>query len=216
MAPMQIASAHLSPPRASAKGEVIVGIVLAAGDGTRMGGSKALLLFGSEPLCRVHARNLLDAGASRVIVVVRPHVVEGIEATTGMELVPSAAIDQAGSLSLAVRALPDGDAAFLITPVDCVPASSQTLARLLDLLAHGESLAVTPRFQGKGGHPVACRSEVLSPYRVGPRPPPLRDVLAGLGARRDWVDVDDPAIGTDLDAPADVLRATGENPRFAR
>ena len=44
---------------------------------------------------------------------------------------------------------------------------------------------------------------------------PLRDVLASLGAARARVEVDDPAVAIDLDAPDDVLLATGSPPRFA-
>ena len=140
----------------------IVGVILAAGDGVRMGGSKALLLFGGEPLPRVHARNFLDAGVSKVLVVVRRRVFEEMAPMPGMELVVSAAEDPAGSLALAVKAAPANAELFLITPVDCVPVGNQTLARLLSFLARGESLAVTPRFQGRGGHPAACRSEALA------------------------------------------------------
>jgi hypothetical protein len=56
------------------------------------------------------------------------------------------------------------------------------------------------------------RATALRTFVDAPRP--LRDVLAALGAARVRVDVDDRAIVTDLDTPADVLATTGAPPRF--
>jgi len=55
----------------------ITGIILAAGEGERMGGPKALLAVrwgegpGELPLAIAHARSMLDGGVKRVVVVTR-------------------------------------------------------------------------------------------------------------------------------------------------
>ena len=48
---------------------MISGILLAAGMSTRMGEPKALLDWGGEPLARYQIRQLREAGADEVIVV---------------------------------------------------------------------------------------------------------------------------------------------------
>ncbi len=109
----------------------------------------------------------------------------------------------------------DGDGGgdwVLVTPVDALPARTDTISLLFAALGDAVD-AVTPVANGKGGHPVILRATVLRrAYAAGA--PPLRDVLQGLGARRLRVEVDDPNVVTNLDTPADVRAATGADPVF--
>jgi molybdenum cofactor cytidylyltransferase len=218
VAPMHVASAHSSPASSSApepaKAE-IVGVVLAAGDGERMGGSKALLLVAGEPLAALHARRLREAGCRRVVVAVRPNVSHKVGSPEGARVVVSSAPDPAGSLAVAVR---DGDigsdAIVLVTPVDAAPVQQATLRTLIASLVGGVD-AATPSHDGRSGHPVACRGHVLERYRREEAPPPLRDVIRALGDRRARIEVDDPFVLVDLDTPDDVVALTGERPKFA-
>jgi len=198
-----------------AKNEV-VGIVLAAGDGVRMGGSKALLVIDGEPLALVHAARLAEGGCARVVVVVREEVLARLGVANDARLVVSDAEDQAGSLAVALRehrAPPDE--IVVVTPVDAAPAGRETVVRLIDEVARG-ALAATPRYETKSGHPIACRRSVLEPYRGKPPFPPLRDVLRALGDKRARVDVTDPRVGVDLDTPEDVVALTGHPPLFVQ
>jgi molybdenum cofactor cytidylyltransferase len=191
----------------------VIGVVLAAGDGARMGRSKALLLVGDEPLAVGHARRAIEGGCARVVLVVRPEVAPKLPAMDRVEVVTSMAEDQAGSLAVAVRAIaPPEDAVLLVTPVDCAPVRAPTIEQLLGALKAGVD-AVTPRIGDKSGHPIVCRASVLAPY-AGASPPPLRDVLRALGDRRARLDVADPLVAVDLDTPEDVAALTGAPPRF--
>jgi CTP:molybdopterin cytidylyltransferase MocA len=192
----------------------IVGIVLAAGDGVRMGGSKALLALDGEALVAVHAARLVEAGCRRVVAVVRAEVLGTVGVVKKARLVASASSDQAGSLAVALREdRGPPDEILVVAPVDSAPAGPQTIGRLVDEVAKG-SLAATPRFETKSGHPIACRRSVLDPYRGQGPYPPLRDVLRSLGAKRAQVDVNDPRVAIDLDTPEDVVAFTGHPPRF--
>jgi CTP:molybdopterin cytidylyltransferase MocA len=190
----------------------VVGVVLGAGDGERMGGSKALLVVDGEPLAVAHARALREGGCGRVVVVVRPAVLPQLKMSpdvTGTDLVASSAPDQAGSLAIAIR---DGnvpaDAVVVITPVDAAPASKATLDLLMGALDGAKLDAVTACHEGEGGHPIICVGTLLEPYRRAPPFPPLRDVLRGLGDRRARVETGDPRVLVDLDTPADVVSFT--------
>lgn len=188
-------------------------IVLAAGSGRRLGGAKVGLLLGGVPIVSHHLRVAATAGCARVVVVARPEDVGWLRAR-GVDAAPSQAPDPAGSLAEGARALGplDADAPVLVTPVDVIPALPSTIRALRDALRPGLD-AVTPTCGGSGGHPVILRARALAPYLDGAAPP-LRDVLAALGARRLRLAVDDPAVTTDLDTVEDVARVTGGPPRF--
>lgn len=177
---------------------VMIGIVLGAGIGSRMGGPKARLLIGGETLSALHAQRLREAGCDEVVVVVGQH--DAIDATIAISNAP----DPAGSLAVGLRAV-DGDP-VIVTPVDVIPAHVETIRALVRALEGHD--AATPRFRGRGGHPVIIRRAAIE---IGK---PLNGVLERLGERRACIDVEDAAVVTDLDTPDDVVRATGSPPRF--
>jgi molybdenum cofactor cytidylyltransferase len=187
-------------------------VVLAAGNGARMGGPKARLVVDDAPLALRHWRRLREAGAKKIVVVARPEDVDWLVGL-GAEASASTAPEPGGSLAVGVRALGERDGVVLITPVDTLPASVATIEALCARVAAGAQ-AATPVHGGRGGHPVVVRRAVLDAYRHG-ESPPLRDVLSSLGEGRARVAVDDEAVVTDLDAPEDLLRLTGARPRFA-
>lgn len=189
-----------------------------------MGGPKALLLHrdrrGVErPLALAHALCRLNAESARVVVVARAEVAAALlpHAPTGALVVSSTAPDElgpAGSLAVAMPHL-GAEPLVLVTPVDVPPASAQLVRSLMSALGGAADAidAVKPRHALRGGHPVLLRRSALAPYEDPSRvPPPLRDVLRGLGPRSMAMDVTDPGVLVDWDAPADLRRP----PRFFR
>ena len=190
----------------------IVAIILAAGQGHRLGGRKSRLIIEGEPLVLRHIKRFAEAGV-RAVVVAHPDDSE-LVVDPNVTVVISREAYQAGSLSIGVRALPNDVAHVLITPVDALPASVATLDSLNQALASPNVIAATPVFQGRRGHPVAVRRSALGAYDGSSTPPPLREMLAALGARRAEIVVEDPNVVTDLDDAAQVIAATGAPPRF--
>jgi CTP:molybdopterin cytidylyltransferase MocA len=172
-----------------------------------MGGSKARLLIGGETLTALHVRRLREAGCASVIVVLRA---EDVSIAGDAIVAISSAPDPAGSLRVGLAAAPK--AITIVTPVDVLPAKIETIRALAHALDDAAIEAATPTFKGVGGHPIAARHEVLN--RVGSQT--LRDVLGDLGNHRVRIEVDDPAVTTDLDDPAALLALTGAPPAFAR
>jgi molybdenum cofactor cytidylyltransferase len=192
------------------------GIVLAAGEGRRMGGTKALLELAGATLVEHHVARLVEVGCTLIAVVVRPFAVDVVRtllcAESAAHVAGVSTSSQAESLAAGLRMLdevagarPD---AIIVTPVDMLPAEARTHHALLACLS-ATTLAVTPLYNGRGGHPVIARRALLAPYEALPQSthtalPPLREVLRqALDARR-RIEVDDPRVLGDLDTPADV------------
>ena len=192
----------------------MIGIVLAAGHGRRLGGPKALLVVGGLPLAALHATRLIEAGCREVVVVMRAEVAGRIVLPAKVRVAISRAEDPAGSLAVGLADLgtSDGELVF-IAPVDVLPASVTTLAALAAAIAAGAE-AATPRRNGVSGHPVVARATALEAYRGG-RTPRLCDVLDALGERRVRVAVEDDAVTSEINAPADAQRVLGGCAVFA-
>lgn len=194
-------------------------IVLAAGHGTRMGGPKALLrLPGTDRLLlEAHLEVMHAVGIAAVRIVVRTEVAETLARSASSALGDAVMVcaetpEPAASLGAAVREMGSAiPAVVFVTPVDMVPARASTYRVLLDAI-DGGAAAATPSFLGRGGHPVACRSDVLAPYTRSLVP--LRDVLQRLGAERARVEVDDEAVTQGLDTPEDFRARYGTDPTF--
>jgi CTP:molybdopterin cytidylyltransferase MocA len=195
-------------------------IVLAAGEGSRMGGPKALLVVDGKPLVRAHVERLLEAGC-RPMVVVRRGMAENVRAVlraaSGARIVASDTSSMAASLVVGLRhAAPTAGSAIVVSTVDCLPVRHSTLCALLHaVLANGAQVA-TPCYQGRGGHPVVARESLLQLFLRG-YPGTLRDIIRAAETRRVRLEVDDPAVVADLDTPDDLAAARpGLVPVFAR
>jgi molybdenum cofactor cytidylyltransferase len=176
------------------------GIVLAAGDGERMGGPKALLVYHGMPLALAHALRALSLGCDEAVIAVRRDH-PALHADR-VRIVLSSASDPAGSLRIALEGLAPEEV-VLIAPVDSAPVAPATFKALATTL-EGGAAAACPTYQGHGGHPILCRVHALGSFRT------LRDVP------RTRVDVLDASILVDLDTPEDVRALTAEGPRFWR
>lgn len=194
-----------------------VGIVLAAGEGRRMGGPKALLLVDGRPLISSHVEGLERVGCEPIVVVVR----RAIASQVG-ELLASASTTRvctvdtdsmAASLGCALSSVsPDLQRLVVVAPVDTLPSRRTTLDALLRAAALPNVNVATPRYQGRGGHPVVARESLLQTFREG-YSGTLRELLHSAEARRHQVDVDDAAVVSDLNTPDDL--ASGSVPQFA-
>ncbi|MBX3233490.1 MAG: NTP transferase domain-containing protein [Labilithrix sp.] len=201
----------------------LIGVVLAAGDGSRMGGPKALLRLGGTLLAVEHARRLRASGCRRVVVVVSPParaiVAEALAGDGLVDVVAATTSSQAESLAVALALLDEHGARPLVvvTPVDLLPAEATTIDRLVAAIrsSRGALDAATPTFGGRGGHPVVARLGVLRDDGVDPARP-LRDRLRALDRRRARIAVDDPAVTGDFDVPDDLpVRRLGVGARGA-
>lgn len=173
-----------------------------------MGAPKAALPWGKRPLAIAHAMAALDAGCAEVRVVVREPVVATFQALpSGARWVFSREDDALGPAGSIVAALCEGfggASLIAVSPVDLDPDAWRCLGALSAALEDERVMAAKPRYEGRSGHPVLVRAEVLAPY-LRREPTPLREVLRALGAGLVSVPVDVAAVPGDLDTPADLV-----------
>lgn len=189
----------------------LAAVVLAAGASTRMGRPKALLRWRGRPFVWHVVEQARAAGAGRVIVV-KGAVVLPREAVGGATVVRNEAWAEGplGSLQVGLRALQEARAEgpVLVLTVDRPHLRAQTLRALAEAVAAEPEAIWQPRLGERRGHPIVYPADVV-PLLLELRPPRTpRTLLAQpeIAARRRQIEVDDPAVLDNLDAPEDLER----------
>lgn len=135
----------------------VVGILLAAGSGSRFGGGKLLHPLPDGTPMGVAAARSLRAALDRVIAVTRPgdDQLVALLCAAGCEVIVAAdaAKGMGHSLAAGVRAAPDA-AGWLIALGDMPFIRQDTHRRIMKAVKGGHSI-VAPMFNGVRGHPVA-------------------------------------------------------------
>ncbi|NMG31579.1 nucleotidyltransferase family protein [Aromatoleum evansii] len=184
----------------------IVGILLAAGQGSRFGSNKLCHpLPDGTPVALRSVLNLREA-LGEVLAVVRPEDAV-LRAHFDQALIPYVQCADAGegmaaTLACGIRETHEA-AGWVIALGDMPYMRPDTVAAVAGRICDGALLAA-PFFQGQRGHPVgfaaALRDELLAlEGDEGAR----RVILAHKEQLR-RIDCDDPGILADIDVPADV------------
>jgi len=196
----------------------IAGIVLAAGEGKRAGGVKALLTLGGRTFLDRVVTAMREAGCENVIVVggadgARVEA-EASRLAAGFVLNEQWSKGQFSSLRAAANALPAGTAA-LVALVDHPAVKTGTYRALLGAHAGSPSSIVIPvREDGPAGrpargHPVIIPAELLAEIAGTPDGVTLRDLIHGNAGRVLEVPVDDAGVLKDVDTAEDLRAVEG-------
>ena len=185
----------------------VAGILLAAGEGSRLGQPKALVEIGGQTLAQRGVALLRDGGAAPVVVVT------GAVAVTlpGVLTVHNAdwRRGMGSSLAAGLAAVPDGCHAAVIALADQPLIGPEAVRRLITAHAGGASIAVAA-YHGTPRNPVLLAREhwagvvALAIGDAGARP--------FLRAHPDLVTVvecGDTGRPDDVDTPADLERLAG-------
>lgn len=175
----------------------VVGAVLAAGAGVRMGAPKGALLLAGERLVDRAVGVLRAGGCTEVLAVIRP----GVTVADARAVVnPDPDRGLRSSLELALGAAGDADALLLLL-VD-LPGVTAAGVRVVRTAWHPGRI-VAARYDGRRGHPIAMAPALWRDAleMAGPD----EGARALMRARPDLVDeVDVAGDPTDLDTPADL------------
>ena len=189
-----------------------VGIVPAAGKGERFGGDKLLAGLKGEPLLNHTLRSLLEGGVTRVIVVLPPK--DGAR-DPGAMLRQAVPLLSDRRIALAVNPNPArgmlssiqagisgavGDM-FVVLPGDMPYVQPETVTAVIDA-AQETGLIVSPRFDGKRGHPIAIPGRLRAAIVKAPVSWTLQEVLLPEAHNRIEIDVEDSGVLRDVDTPS--------------
>jgi molybdenum cofactor cytidylyltransferase len=194
----------------------LYGVILAAGESSRMGRDKALLRWppsgaGSSPgeTFLSAAIRLFAPYVDVVLVVVGKNEqnLAPIVYANGASLIvnPDPDRGQFSSLKAGLQeVLSRGRDAAMITLVDrppVQPETIQTLEAAFEQALHQRKWAVVPEYQGKHGHPVLAGRQMMEAFLRAPDSSNAREVEHANQAVIDYLPVDDPLVTVNVDTP---------------
>ena len=187
---------------------MIAGIILAAGESSRMGRDKALLPLGRETFLE-HLIEVLRGEVRPLLVVLGHHaaeIEERIAARADVQIVrnPNYKLGQLSSLQAALRALLNQPVAGAVVCLVDHPAITKAVVRtLLERFEKQSSSILIPTCGGRRGHPVLFPSRLFHELLDAPLEEGARVVVRRHAADVELVETGEEGILLDVDRPAD-------------
>jgi len=206
------AASHEKAASAPIRGEPrVLGVVLAAGMATRMGGDKVLRPVGGRPM----VERVVDAAlASRLAgtVVVVGHRAGDVRAALQGRPVhvvdnPAFAHGLSTSVHAALCGIDPGYGAALFLLADQPFVTASLIDRLLDAYVSTGSPIVRPEVDGRPGNPVLFSARLFPDLLLETGDRGGRDVVRRHASEVCLVHTDDPRAGLDIDSPEDYERS---------
>ncbi|WP_046472231.1 nucleotidyltransferase family protein [Allosalinactinospora lopnorensis] len=190
-----------------AGGTPVAGLLLAAGEGSRLGRPKALVELAGERLADRGVRTLREGGCVPIYIVVGAARAEVPEAVTVYN--PDWGSGLGSSLRAGLDAMPDDVDAVIVALVDQPLVTATAVRRLADAYGEGERAAVAT-YVGNFRNPVLLAREhwpsvhAMAEGEVGARP-----FLRAYSHLVATVPCEDIARPDDIDTPEDLQRLRG-------
>jgi molybdenum cofactor cytidylyltransferase len=194
------------------------GVILAAGESSRMGTDKALLPWppqaavqapGKETFLSATIRSLtLSTDFVLIVAGKNEAVLAPIAYANGASLITNPEPDRGQFSSLQVglhEVLNRGRDAAVITLVDRPPVNSATVSLLRDAYesAAQDIWAVVPEFSGKHGHPYLAGRELIEKFLQAPPSSSAREIEHRYQNHIQYVAVSDPFVALNINTPDD-------------
>ena len=187
-------------------------IVLAAGFSSRMGRPKALLNWGGDPLIAYHIRQLREAGADEVIVVLGHRGDEVQRGMRGLSLDCRVMFNsrfqlgRASSLRIGAKAVSRDADAIVITSVD--QPRPADFVRNLAVAYQPDRAGIRPVHNGHHGHPIvlagSLREELMAATEESDG---LLAVVRAHETELDELPTNDDLLSLDINTPDDYQAA---------
>ena len=183
-----------------------VGILLAAGQGTRFGSNKLLQpLADGTPMAVASARTLHTVLAHCIAVVNDAQgCVARLLAEAGLQVIanPHAPDGMGTSIACGVAASPNAGG-WVIALADMPNIPARVIQSVADGLAHGADL-IAPLYGGQRGHPVGFARRHAPALRALHCDRGARDILAAHRDTLELIDTQDSGVILDIDTPVSL------------
>lgn len=182
-------------------------LILAAGEGRRMGTQKLLLELDGKPILQHVVDTALAVGFHEVVVVVgsqSERVISTINFGPAKIVVNKEyAAGLSSSLKLGLKAFTSKPDAYLVMLGDQPLVRLETVRKLLDEHAKTNPLMSIPTYHGRRGNPVVLSSRILSEIQTLSGDAGAKQLLDRHPDEVKWVEVDDHGVTLDVDTPED-------------
>ncbi len=190
---------------------MIAGIILAAGESSRMGTDKALLTYRRRTFLEAILSTCREAGLDRLVVVLGHHTREIQHAVNleGAQVVVNQNYrrGQTSSLQAGLKALETAEPeAIVLCLVDHPAVSAETIRKLVAAFQPPRSPLAIPTFQGQHGHPVLIGRPLFGELKKLSPDEGANAVIRKYRHLTKYIEVDDPGILLDIDDPETYRR----------
>lgn len=192
------------------------GLILAAGESTRMGRDKALLPWppssagnplSADTFLSSAIRSLLRATELVIVVVGKnENALAPVIYSDGASLVvnPDPSRGQFSSLQVGLQEiLNHGRDAAMVTLVDRPPVAPHTIKKLHQAFDGADSniWTIVPEFSGKHGHPYLIGREMMAAFLRAPATAMARNIEHEHQSHIQYIPVDDPLVSLNINTP---------------
>jgi molybdenum cofactor cytidylyltransferase len=190
---------------------MIAGLILAAGESSRMGTPKATLAYRGHTFLELIVQTLREGGLERIVAVLG-HQAEDIQRQVKLEAAqvvvnPDYRSGQTSSLQAGLRALIADDLeAVLLCLVDHPAVSAETVRRIVAAFRLRGAPVVIPTYQGRRGHPVLIGRQLFDELLGLACDAGADSVVRRYRPATQLVEVEDEGIVTDVDDPEGYRR----------
>ncbi len=194
----------------------IAGLILAAGESSRMGADKALLMYRGRTFIETITSTLREAGVRRLVAVLG-HNAEVIQQSIDLSSVEVVVNQdhrrgQTSSLQAGLHLLAENEPdCVILCLVDHPVISVDTIRKLIQRFASIGKPVIVPQMQGKHGHPVLLGRELFSQLRALGQGQGADTVIRRYRDRTEFVEVNDRGILLDVDDPESYLHLAAQD-----
>jgi CTP:molybdopterin cytidylyltransferase MocA len=186
----------------------IAGIILAAGEGKRIGQNKALLKFQDKTFVELIVDSMAQCGCAPIIVVLGAEV-QSIKASLKKSSIKFALnenwrLGQFTSVKTGLSQLPPKIPGVMVALVDHPVVQKETYHSLCDKFSDNLNEIVIPIYKGKRGHPVVIPETIFREILGSPDDISLKDIIRKHNDLVYEQMVDDPGILRDIDTQNDL------------